>query len=59
MQTVIINGTEFDAQAVAALMDDEIREHLHSTILPCTEQEFVDAYLVAHLAKYGTEFVVN
>lgn len=26
-------------------MDDSIREQLHDKLVPCTEQEFMDAYL--------------
>lgn len=58
MEKVIINGKSFDADAVANLMDDEIREDLASKVFE-TEQEFVDAYVAAHAEKFGEEFVVN
>lgn len=43
-------------EAAVALMDDEIREQLHAELAPCTEEEFLEAYKAAHLAKYGEEF---
>lgn len=56
MTKIVINNREYDFEGLVALMDDEIREELHSDLAPCTEQEFTDAYLAAHKEKYGTEF---
>lgn len=39
-------------------MDDDIREGLHVALAPCSEQEFFDAYLIAHYVKYGEYFTV-
>lgn len=30
---------------IVEMMDDEIREAVHSDIAPCTEEEFLDEYL--------------
>lgn len=57
MTQITISGQQFDLAAARNLMDDALCEAIHGTVE--TEQEFVDAYLVAHLAKYGEEFVVN
>lgn len=46
-------GTEIDYEASVEMMDDEIREHLHMTIAPCSEQEFFEAYEAEHEKKYG------
>lgn len=40
------------------LMDDEIREQLHTEIVPCSDEEFLIAYMKAHEEKYGLPFVV-
>ena len=53
---VELNGRMVDMDVVVSMMDDEIREDIHNRIAPCTEQEFVDAYVVAHQAKYGEQF---
>ena len=53
---VLLNGYEVDLDAVVNMMDDEIREELHNKLVPCTDQEFVDAYIKAHAAKYGKQF---
>ena len=56
---VTLNGKTIDFDAAVNLMDDEIREDLHNKMAPCTDQEFMDAYVQAHAAKYdGEEFQV-
>ena len=55
---VNVNGTEVSMDAAVMLMDDEIREAIHSDIAPCTEQEFVDEYCKRHFEKYGEDFNV-
>lgn len=57
MATITINGQQFDLDAARNLMDDELCEALHGTV--DTEQAFVDAYLKAHLAKYGEHFAIS
>lgn len=58
MKTVILNNTEVSFDACVNLMDDELREEVHSSFNGCTEQEFLDAYCKAHFDKYGVEFCV-
>lgn len=55
---VLVNGYEVDFDVVVNMMDDEIREKLHSELAPCADQEFVDAYVAAHEAKYGEQFEI-
>lgn len=56
---VTLNGKTIDFAAAVNLMDDDIREDLHNRMAPCTDQEFLDAYVEAHAAKYeGEEFQV-
>jgi hypothetical protein len=56
---VTLNGKTIDFDAAVNLMDDEIREDLHNKMAPCTDQEFMDAYVEAHAAKYdGEQFQV-
>lgn len=60
MRTYVeINGCEIDFNAAVNLMDNEIREQLHDTMSPCSDQDFIDAYMTAHLDKHGDEFMVN
>lgn len=40
-------------------MDDVICEKLHNDIAPCTNAEFLDAYMVAHEEKFGEAFEIN
>jgi hypothetical protein len=53
------DGQTVDYEGAVMLMDDEIREDLHTQASDWTEQEFMNAYCAAHLAKYGEEFIVN
>lgn len=57
MNAVTFNNQTIDLDAARQLMDDEICEQIHGTV--DSEQEFLDAYLVAHEKKYGTPFVFN
>lgn len=59
MTTVTLNGKTVDFAAAATLMDDEIREELHSAQDWQSDQEFLDAYVSAHMERYGEEFTVN
>lgn len=45
-------------EAAVNLMDDEIREELHNEMAPCTDLEFLEAYMKRHEEKYGEEFVI-
>ena len=36
------------------LMDDDIREALHFKISPCSDTDFLAAYMLEHYKKYGT-----
>jgi len=59
MITVTLNSREIDFDAAVNLMDDEIREGLHGQFDAGEEQAFLDAYIVAHAAKFdGEEFTV-
>ncbi len=55
---VNLNGSEVDYEACVNLMDDEIREELNAELAPCSEQEFMDAYVARHAEKYGEEFTI-
>lgn len=43
--------------SVVNLMDDELREELHSELYPCTQKEFLDEYCKRHKEKFNEEFV--
>lgn len=60
MGKVIINDQEVDFSSAVVLMDDDIREELHSRLAPCDEQTFADAYAEAHAEEFNGEiFTVN
>ncbi len=45
--------------ACVNLMDDDLREELHSKLAPCTDELFLERYCDEHLKKFGQEFIVN
>lgn len=62
MTTVIVNGQTVDFDGAVQLMDDGIREDIH-TIFALrgggSDQDFVDMYAGAHEAQFGEVFAVN
>lgn len=58
-KTITLHGEQIDMDVAVNLMDDQIREELHEKMAPCTEQEFIDAYVKCHLIKHSEEFVIN
>lgn len=57
MTTVTLNNKQIDMAAARMLMDDDICEKIHGSV--DNDQQFIDAYVDAHLVKYGTPFVLN
>lgn len=53
---VLLNDREVNFDICVSLMDDEIREELHQELVPCSDQEFLDAYIIAHKKKYNEDF---
>lgn len=51
-------GVEINYDAAVELMDDELREEIHSEMAPCSDQEFFDEYVRRHREKFGEEFAV-
>lgn len=51
-----INGNTIDFEAAANLMDDDIREALHSDGTDRTPTAFLAAYAIRHEEKFGEEF---
>lgn len=58
MSKVIINGVELDMDTVSMYMDEELREELHNAHDWKCEQEFLDAYMAEHEARFGEVFEV-
>jgi hypothetical protein len=61
---VMLHGVEQDYDAIVIMMDDDIREELYDELAVLNptvadDQAFLDAYLIAHEAKYGEEFDRN
>ena len=44
--------------AAVMLMDDELRERVHTELAPCTNEAFLERYCELHVEKYGIPFVI-
>ena len=55
---VNLDSNMVDFDICVSMMDDDIREQLHRELAPCTDQEFLDAYVERHFEKYGEDFTV-
>ena len=53
MTNVILNDKVVDFDACVNIMDDEIRENLHTDYCWESEQEFLNVYCEAHIQKFG------
>jgi hypothetical protein len=45
-------------ESCASMMDDEIREMLHSHMAPCSKSAFLEAYCDEHYNRFSQEFIV-
>lgn len=52
-------GVEVPFDAAVRVMDDEVREEVHASLAPCSEQAFFDAYAKAHAERFGEEFAFD
>ena len=55
---VNLNGSEVYFEACVSLMDNDIVAQLNDDIVPCTEQEYLDAYIKAHFEKFSEDFTI-
>lgn len=53
------NGVEINYEHAVEVMDDDIREILHSRLAPCSDQAFFTAYEQEHEKKHGEEFFLS
>ena len=48
-------GQKIDFDVALGQMDQKIKERLAKNFSPCTDQEFIDIYQIAHLESFKTE----
>lgn len=49
-------GVEIFFPSAVQHMDDDIREDLHFSLAPCSDQVFFDAYCAKHFEVFGEEW---
>ncbi|WP_426702779.1 hypothetical protein ACPPVV_07205 [Rhodanobacter sp. Col0626] len=54
---IIYGDQQFDFSALRSRMDPELAENIEGSV--DTDQDFFNAYLLAHNEKYGQRFVVD
>jgi len=52
-------GKCLDFKAAVNLMDEALREQVHDTFAPCTNQVFFDRYVDAHKMRFGEDWVLD
>ena len=59
--SVVVNayGDEIRFNAAVSLMDDELREEVHTRLAPCSPQDFFDAYCVQYEKASGEPWFLN
>lgn len=55
MPDITFFGMTMEYSAIENMMDKELKEKILSTV--SDEQEIVDAYLIAHKEKFGSDFL--
>lgn len=53
---VDLNGSIVNIEQCVNLMDDDIREAIHNSLSPCSNQEFLDEYCRRHEETFGEQF---
>ena len=43
-------------EAIVSLMDDDLREEVHTELAPCTDEAFVRRYAELHEERFGEYF---
>ena len=57
MVDITFFGMTMEYSAIESMMDEELKQDILKTT--SDEQEVVDAYLEAHKAKFGTDFLMG
>lgn len=55
MRKTVVNeyGVNIDYDLAVSFMDDDLREQIHGTLAPCTDQEFFYEYVKRHEQKFN------
>ena len=55
MRKTVVNeyGVNIDYDLAVSFMDDDLREQIHVTLAPCTDQEFFNEYVKRHEQKFN------
>ena len=57
MVDITFNGMTMEFDVVASMMDAEIKSAVINSLGDYSEQELLDAYLIAHKEKFGSDFL--
>lgn len=57
MTDVTFNGMTMEFSVIESMMDEELKSELTASLDNPSEQELLDAYLVAHKAKFNSNFL--
>ena len=57
MPDITFNGMTMEFSVIENMMDIDLKTNLLTSLKDCSEQELLDAYLLAHKEKFGTNFL--
>jgi len=58
MADITFNGMTMDFSVVEFMMDSQLKSDVANQLKSYSEQSLLDAYLIAHKAKFGKEFLM-
>ena len=59
MADITFNGMTMEYSFVESQMDAGVKQSVEAELSDYSEQDFLDAYMEAHKAKFGKEFLQN
>ncbi|MDH5219436.1 MAG: hypothetical protein OEX19_17150 [Gammaproteobacteria bacterium] len=57
MPDITFNGMTMEFSVIENMMDTELKNQLTTSLTDSSEQDLLDAYLLAHKDKFGTDFL--
>lgn len=57
MADITFNGMTMEFSVIENMMDTDLKASIMTSLENSSEQEVLDAYLVAHMEKFGTQFL--
>lgn len=57
MTDINFNGMTMEFDVIESMMDTELKQEIKASLDSPSEQQILDAYLVAHKERFGNDFL--